>query len=297
MIFTDEIATLITDYCSTYELRSWIDYSKLCLSGLSENEAAIDLLERNPNIIDWPHMSRNRRGVSLLRQFPGRVDWVVASANHELGPFRADYIARVNWRFGSSNPALAGHLINDPSRVDWRRIALNHDPRAVRLIIENLDRVDHGLLSSNPGMVDLLIAHPNWVDPWRLIDNPRLVEVLDGIGRSGHTAWLARHSNIFEHALRRIRTGAESPRDGRALSANRSARAMDILRDRPDLIQWPVLSKNPAIFTLVEPEGLKRLLCRAPILLKVRRSSALYLPIARLILNVKDAPRGILGNQ
>ena len=54
-------------------LRDWIPVKKLHWVTLSENPAAIHILEQNPDKIDWYRLSGNPAAIHLLEQNPDKI--------------------------------------------------------------------------------------------------------------------------------------------------------------------------------------------------------------------------------
>ena len=63
------------------KLLNWIDIENLDWNGLSENPAAIHLLEANQNKIDWGWLSQNPSAIHLLEANPDKINWYSLSKN------------------------------------------------------------------------------------------------------------------------------------------------------------------------------------------------------------------------
>ena len=57
------------------KLLPWIKIDNIAWNFLSENPAAIHLLEANPDKIDWFGLSRNPAAIHLLEDNPGKIKW------------------------------------------------------------------------------------------------------------------------------------------------------------------------------------------------------------------------------
>jgi hypothetical protein len=58
---------------------------------LSQNSAALHLLEKNPDKICWRLLSSNSAAIDLLKANPTRIDWSECSSNEAI--FTYDYVA------------------------------------------------------------------------------------------------------------------------------------------------------------------------------------------------------------
>jgi hypothetical protein len=56
-MFPTVIKHIIADYSAEYVLLPWVDLDKINWYPLSKNPAAIHLLEKNPDKIDWERLS------------------------------------------------------------------------------------------------------------------------------------------------------------------------------------------------------------------------------------------------
>lgn len=95
---------------------------------LSENPAAIHLLEAHLDKVKWTYLSINPAAIHLLKSNFDKIDW------HML----------------SSNPAAVHILAANLDKVVWGQLSRN--PAAVHILATNLDKVDWYALSSNPAI-------------------------------------------------------------------------------------------------------------------------------------------------
>ena len=69
----------------TYKLLDWIDEKEILTCWfLSANPNAIQLLEKNPERIDWYVLSSNPNAVHLLEKNREKIDWRYFSANPSI---------------------------------------------------------------------------------------------------------------------------------------------------------------------------------------------------------------------
>lgn len=141
-----------------YDLRDWIPKDRLKWDVLVYNYNAIDLLDANPDKIDWEKLpsNRNNEGVAALirkyvfgnpkyKKFADDIDWTQLSSN----PFAIDLLEatikaggadptnnRVDWYHLSKNTA-AIHILSDPKHrklIEWEVISSN--PSAIALLTD-----------------------------------------------------------------------------------------------------------------------------------------------------------------
>ena len=85
-------------------LRSWINVDNLT-QGLSENPnpAAIKLLQKHPQLIDWELLSGNPNAIEMIKQNPDLIDWVRLS--------------------GNPNPEAIKLLKQNPEKINWNQLS------------------------------------------------------------------------------------------------------------------------------------------------------------------------------
>jgi len=99
----------------------------------SENPNAIDLLEANPDKINWDHLSFNPNAIHLLEQNPDKIDWGSLVDNPN-----AIHLIEQN-------------LDNLNSNCWWR---LTRNPNAIHLLEKNPYKIDLGMLIRVSSMMD-----------------------------------------------------------------------------------------------------------------------------------------------
>jgi len=115
---------------------------------ISSNPAAVPLLKKYTNCIDWRMFSGNRNpiAVKMLEENPDKIDWSNLSAN----------------------PNAIDILLQHPDKIDWRMFSGNRNPIAVKMLEENPDKIDWGNLTRNSSAIHLLEANPDKVS-WATI--------------------------------------------------------------------------------------------------------------------------------
>jgi len=181
---------------------------------LSKNPAAVDLLKRNPDKIDWCFLSLNpsKEAIPILRANPSKIDWTYMAHNPNVMEY-ADfikYLVRPTTKLGSvwrkikyilgihqlqplddfwfyynlsKNPAampLIEYIYEYyPDRLDWGQLAVN--PAAVSLLKRNPQKINWQYLSSNPSpdAIDLLEQNPQKIAWKYLSENPSAIRLLE----------------------------------------------------------------------------------------------------------------------
>jgi len=99
-------------------------------------------------------------------------------------------------------------LAQNPDKIDWRELSSN--PKAIGLLIQNLDREVRGFpainkqrLSENksPGAIRLLERHPGMIDWDHLSRNPNAIHLLERNPDEIDWEILSENPNIFENDL------------------------------------------------------------------------------------------------
>ena len=100
------------------------------------NEEVIELLQANPNNIDWKRLSANPNAIELLRTNPSKIDW--------------------DWL--SENPNAIELLKANPDKINWYNLSANPSYQAIELLKENKSGINFPNLSANPSIFDEKIA-------------------------------------------------------------------------------------------------------------------------------------------
>jgi len=199
---------------------------------LSENEYAIDLIERNFNqaqyFVNWTALSAEPLAISLLERNKTRIDWNMLSIN----PAAMHLIERnpdaINWSNLSLNPSPQAMrlLERNLDKVCWTNLSQNSSAEAMRLLESNLDKIDWNALSGNNGASEILAKNLDKVD------------------------WSSLSSNSSPLAARLLAENPDRVVNRWRLCANENPDIVDMLQ--PHEIDWRVLSENPAAIHLLE---------------------------------------------
>ena len=133
----------------------YIDYWSL-----SKNPGAVDFLEKEPEKIKWPYLSMNPnpRICPFLETNPDKIDWRKLSREMSAIEILEKNIDKIDWEELSMNRGAVHILKANTDKIVWRSICYNHNPKAVDLLKNNMDKMDPynwTILSMNPGIFEL----------------------------------------------------------------------------------------------------------------------------------------------
>jgi len=144
---------------------------------------------------------------------------------------------KLNFTYLSRNKNAVQLLEQNPlhyDKIGWGNLSVNKSPRAIRLLEQNLDKVDWSYLSMNPEAVDMLERHQDKID-WNELSgnpNPKAIQLLENY----------------------VKNHPERPEYSREvwdiLSGNPAA--IHILEANPSKIDWHWFSENPKGIRLIE---------------------------------------------
>jgi hypothetical protein len=131
---------------------------------LSANPAAIHILERYPEKIDFSGISMNSAAMHIIKKFPEKIEWGLLNHN--------------------DSPEAIKMLKENPEKIDWEYLFQN--PTAIDIVLDyiNKNAVSRNLwssLSRNPAAVEYLKLNPDVIDQYSVISNPRVLELADFI--------------------------------------------------------------------------------------------------------------------
>ena len=170
-----------------YKLRDWIDNSKLEYDwcGLSRNPYAIQLLEKNPDKIDWNALSSNPSplAISMLEKYikthPNILDkdnwsylnWFYLSLNPYAIHLLEKNVDKIHWDALSANrsPLIMRLFEKNPDKIDWHTLSRNPSPAAIHLLEQNIDKIHWRALfrNENPSALHLIEKRIYWWRWWQ----------------------------------------------------------------------------------------------------------------------------------
>lgn len=154
-------------------IRANLEYA--CGNRLSENPAAADLLRSNPSMINWAIASTNPSMIDLLKENMDKV------SRHDLSinPAAGEVADLIEWTIASGADNMLDLIESNLDRVDWTELSSNPNPRAVKILAANRDKIDRVALSSNHSAIELI--KEVGYDADRLSSNLGAMEILETI--------------------------------------------------------------------------------------------------------------------
>ena len=140
------------------------------------NPNVIELLEANPDKINWSMLSANPNGIPLLKSNPDKINWANLSANPNGIPLLQANQDKINWDNLSANPNGIPLLQSNPDKINWSKLSAN--PNGIPLLQANPDKIDWAKLSANPNGIDLLEANQDKIYWCYLSTNPNGIQLL-----------------------------------------------------------------------------------------------------------------------
>lgn len=256
-----------------YYLREWIPIDRLNWDILVYNYNAIDLLDANPDKIDWEKLpsNLNNEGVAALirkyifsnpkyKKLDNVVDWTQLSSN----PFAKYkmFVNDIDWTQLSSNPFAIDLLeasINEGgadatnNRVDWYLLSKNS--AAIHILIDPKHRkhIEWGSLSSNPSAIALL------ADKWEEDKQMKATDIAKYYELRNYgniVAWdiLSGNPKAIDLLRKKIKeerkmtlADYDKLEDNEKIAwsnLSQNPQAIDLLEKNPDKIDWFNLSAN-----------------------------------------------------
>lgn len=217
------------------------------LLATNTNPKAVEIIEKyyykiNPldfgseEVIDfWSDLCRNPNAIHLIEKYPDYIDWETILENPNAVPIiekNLDKIHNDDWIILSGNQN-AVHIFEKPEYLnklyDWSYLSKN--PKAMHIIVNNWDKVDWITFSQNPSAINMIIQLLQEQKDYHT-KNMKNIEMKQKIG--DYTSYLyvndEKNHNIY--------------------------RSLYKYYDYFYKIDYPSLSKNPAIFEL-DYQGLK----------------------------------------
>ena len=186
------------------------NYDKIVWSVLCRNPTAIhfiiESLESTPGKINWYYLSDNPAAIQLLEANPDNINWPMLSWNHGAIQLLEANPDKINWDYLSENPA-AIHLLNaNPDKINWNRVPFNKNARHLKLNLKlNIYNYESklsdpaskkmtGFNISDPEIIHLVpeLIKTNWFERPNDVDN-----TLWG--------WLCKNPAIFDYDYDKIR--------------------------------------------------------------------------------------------
>lgn len=197
-------------------------------------------LKQYPELIYWYDLSKNptTETVQFLFENQDKIDWYAFSANTcpLVIKFLSQNVNKIKWDMLSSNtsPQAIELLKLHPNKINWSELSYNECPQAIELLLLHPDKINlyavifHCRLHQS---IKLLEAKFGDIDLIELASNSRDYISLDLTFVMNHIDdLLAQHSH---------------PRYFEVLSHIPHYKAINILKQHPDKIDWIAINENP----------------------------------------------------
>lgn len=235
-----------------WELKSWVDPSKLCGFYLSDNKNAIDYLTINPYLIDWKNISKNESAIDLILQNKDKIDWHYLSLNKSAGYILAKNMFCISWQNAVMNSSLIDMILHyDKHKYNYKSelyymYNFNKNPhkRAIQYFLDNPEKIIWDSMSENTSVIQICeqfgYSKLNWTS---ISKNPDFIHIL--LKYPEHIYWPLFSLNTSSVAIKYLRKHKHLI-DWVFLSMNPAAE--ELILENLDKVCWATLSKNPIIF-------------------------------------------------
>ena len=201
---------------------------QLYLRDLSKNPRAIPFLTKHPELIHWPSLCENPEALDLLEKNPQNISFNMLSRNtnpRAIAILRENF-RRIEWTFLSSNSSeeAVRLLFENVDKINWYSFSQNKCPLAIPLIERNLEKCNSYFLSTNPHAFGILRDNPTKIY-W-----PSLC-----VTASTHEQFAFIRDNLDKVHWDSI-------------CRNKNKRALELLMDFPERIQWKFTLGNQDVF-------------------------------------------------
>jgi hypothetical protein len=85
----------------------------------------LDLLKKNPEKINWHHLSSNIEAIELLKENLHKINWRYLSENPNAIELLKENQDKINWQSLSSNPNAIELLKNNQDKINWEIFSRN----------------------------------------------------------------------------------------------------------------------------------------------------------------------------
>lgn len=233
-----------------WELKSWVDPTKLTLKSLHCNCNAFDyLLEHHMDDINWKNLCYKATDDTLITIPDDCLDWNYVSNNQTITAIHRlkKNPSKICWYSLLSNPFAIDMIVENFDKIKKLNytVLLSQNPKAVELLSNNIDKIDWFYLSTNPSAMELLHQYPEKINWTGLSINTNSSAVKMLLKNPEKIKWsnFCRNTNpmvieyLKEHPERIVWS---------SLCVNTSAE--ELILQNLDKIDWISLSANPCIF-------------------------------------------------
>jgi hypothetical protein len=233
-----------------WELKPWVDASKLHLIELHYNPNSFDyLLLYQFDYIKWNLLCLMGSDDALITISDKSIDWKYLSMNPTITALHRlkQHKQKIIWFDLLSNPYAIELIIenfNKIKKIKWiTMLSQNPHPKAIELLSKNINKIDWYYLSANPSAMQLLLQYPEKIN-WRGLSlNPSATDLL--LKNTDKIDWFNFNKNPHPTTIAYLKEHQEHI-IWSTLCTNPSAEELLILY--PEKILWHCLSSNPCIF-------------------------------------------------
>lgn len=205
-----------------------IQRHQLYLKNLSKNPRAIPFLTKHPELIDWPSLCENPEALDLIEANPQNITFkrLCSNTNPRAIAILRENFPRIEWNLLSSNSSneAVRLLLENIDKINWYNFSQNMSPLAIPLIERNLEKCNSYFLSTNPHAIGILRENPTKIY-W-----PSLCV----------TASTREQFDFIRENLDKVHWDS--------ICRNRNKRALDLLMEFPERIQWHFTLGNQDVF-------------------------------------------------
>jgi hypothetical protein len=202
------------------------------LLSINTSPIAIDILQKNPYLINWNLLSSNESAIELLQQNMDKINWMYLSKNTNPNaiPLLEEYVKNAKIRdeqdiectLDKYGQEIYGHY------QYWMRTWIYSNPNALHLFHEDKNQWNYFHLCSNT--------------------NSEIIEFIDQLidtdsPNSSQLCWASLSSNPAAIDILK-----KNPDKIIWNQLSRNPEAIDMLENNPYNIDWFMLSENPGIF-------------------------------------------------
>jgi hypothetical protein len=231
-----------------WQLKSWVDPTKLSGFYISFNPNAIDYLYTNQDLINWDSLSQNEEAIWFLLENPNKINWHQLSLNPAAIHILAHNMSQINWSNLSKNPKAINillhyhkHIHNYCNKYNFNQ---NPHPKAIQYFLDNPDEIMWEAMSDNLASKPIFEKYGYQRADWlALSKNPDVIDVL--LQNIGLIYWPYFSINTSPKAIEYLKCNPDKI-DWVFLSMNPAAE--ELILENLDKIDWTTLSKNPIIF-------------------------------------------------
>lgn len=231
-----------------YKLKDWVEFDKLDWFGLSINTNAIHLLEMNPDKIIWEALSMNENAIHILEKNIDKIHWLNLCKNLNAIPLLEKNMDKIEWNILSANPNAIHLLEQNIDKINW--LYLSYNPNAIHLLKKYPLKINMMMIGMNPNAYDIIIQNIDIVNKYMLSynSNQDLLELLlknyssyidDAIICGNSYAF-----DIFKSYYQRF------PYKIYWESLCTNPKAIDMILENKQHIDWEMISYNPEIFEI-----------------------------------------------